>query len=168
MSLEDSPDSRLASPRLRLSWDNLVDGTPTIIAFAELCCAALAGGARPPGEASAGELSLAAKAILFAARQRGCIELKATKNAYDSAQRLLAVHVETGPERMLAFRSRQEPHFTLQMLEAFRELCASGLILHSHGREFSLTHPAMQLAAAVAPPEVATLLAQALELDFEN
>lgn len=163
MSSEEALPERSPGSRLRLTWADLVEGTPTVIALAELCSAALARGTPPQGE-----LSLAAKAILFAARQRGCVELKATKNAYDSAQRLLAVHVETSPERMLVLRSRLEPHFTLQMLEAFRELCAAGLILHSHGREFTLTHSAMQLGAGVAPDEVADLLAQGVELDFES
>jgi hypothetical protein len=148
---------------LNFSWDDLQQGAPTIVGFAALCSRALANDAGPPRE-----LSQAAKAILFAARARATIELKASKNAYDSSQRLLAVHVELAPARLLAFRSRGTPHFTLEMLEGFRELCAAGLVLHHLGSDFAVTHEGLRLAASIEPAEVAALLEAAAEEDFDS
>jgi hypothetical protein len=146
-----------------LTWEDLAVGAPTIIGFAGLCSRALAADPAAPAD-----LSLAAKAILYAARERGAIEIKAVKNAYDSSQRLLAVHVELGPERFLVFRSRIAPQFTIEALEGFRQLCATGLVMHHLGPDFALTHGGMQLAAALAPEEVQPLLAQTVEIDFED
>ncbi|HTN74940.1 MAG TPA: hypothetical protein VL096_06825 [Pirellulaceae bacterium] len=146
-----------------LTWEDLTIGAPTIIGFAGLCSRALAAGVVAPAE-----LSLAAETLLYAARQRGSFEIKAIKNAYDSAQRLLAVHVEQAPERVLAFRSRLSPQFTIQMLEGFRELCASGLVIHHLGHDFSLTHSGLQRAADIEAERIQALLAQAVELEFDE
>ena len=146
-----------------LSWEDLTTGAPTIIGFAGLCSHALASGLSPPET-----ISLAAQAILFAAQDRGSLEIKAVKNAYDSSQRLLAVHVELAPERILAFRSRLRPQFTIEMLDGFRELCAAGLVMHHLGHDFSLTHAGFQRASAITRPTVAALLAEATELEFDD
>lgn len=145
------------------AWNDVVEGAPSIVGFAALASGALARGATLEGE-----LSLAAQAILFAAQRRGSIEIKAVKNAYDSSQRLLAVHVELSPERSLAFRSRTSPRFTIAMLDGFRQLCAAGLVMHHLGHDFSLTQAGFVQAAAVAEGSVAELLAQAVELDFQD
>lgn len=157
------PDRFFHDTPAALTWNDLTVGAPTIIGLAALCSRALAGSLSPPVE-----LSPAARAILFAARARCNIEIKAVKNAYDSSQRLLAVHVELAPERILAFRSRTAPQFTLQMLDGFRELCAAGLTLHHLGHDFSLTHAGVQIAGAISQEEVQPLLDQAVELEFED
>jgi hypothetical protein len=113
-------------------------------------------------------LSLAAQAILFAARERGSLEIKGVKNAYDSAERMLAVHVDLSPERLLAFRSRRDPQLTLASLDGFRELCAAGLVRHHQGREFSLSHSGMILANQLNEADLRLILDQAIELDFEG
>lgn len=156
MSIDDSSSPPLA-------WGDLAAGTPSIIGLAALCARALATGATAPPL-----LSREAQAILHAARERCTIEIKAAKNAYDSSQRLLAVHVELGPERLLAFRSRQNPKFTLAILGGFAELCAAGLVMHHLGHEFSLTRAGIAAAADVRPELVADLLANAVEIDFET
>ena len=145
-----------------LTWSDVAAGAPSIMGFA-----ALAGRAIATGATLQGELSPHALAILFAAKGRGSIEIKAIKNAYDSSQRLLAVHVELGPERMLAFRSRSSPQFTIAALDGFRQLCAAGLVMHHLAHDFSLTQAGLATAATVDSSAVTALLTQAVELDFE-
>jgi hypothetical protein len=146
-----------------LTWNDVVNGAPSIIGFAALC-----GRAITAPTALEGELAPTAKAILYAARERASIEIKATRNAYDSSQRMLSVHVETAPERWLAFRSKLDPRFTLAALDGFRQLCAAGLVMHHHGYDFSLTHLGMRAAAAIERNEVESLLGQAAEIDFSD
>lgn len=144
------------------NWGDVTAGAPSIMGFAALASRAIACNATLQSE-----LSPHASAILYAAKERGSIEIKAVKNAYDSSQRMLAVHVELGPERLLAFRSRTQPQFTIAMLDGFRQLCAAGLVMHHLAHDFSLTHPGMQLASGIDQASVAHLLEQAVELDFE-
>ncbi len=146
-----------------LTWSDVAAGAPSIMGFA-----ALAGRAIASGATLQGDLAPHALAILHAARDRGSIEIKAIKNAYDSSQRLLAVHVELAPERLLAFRSRTSPQFTIAALDGFRQLCATGLVMHHLGHDFSLTLAGMQVASSVEQAAVAAILAQAVELDFED
>jgi hypothetical protein len=150
-------------PAPLLTWGDVVSGAPSIIGFAALAGRAIATNARLEGG-----LSLAAQAILLTARDRGSLEIKASKNAYDSAQRLLAVYVELAPERFLAFRSSTRPHYTIEMLDGFRQLCAAGMVMHHLGHDFSLTHAGMLAAAAVEREAVVGLLAEAVELDFDE
>lgn len=150
-------------PAPLLTWADVASGAPSIIGFAALASRAIANNGPPPVA-----LSLEAQALLFAARERGSLEIKAVKNAYDSSQRLLAVHVELGPERSLAFRSRTSPQFTISMLDGFRQLCAAGLVMHHLAHDFSLTQAGLRAAADVSAEAVAPLLAQAVELDFAD
>src|SRR5687768_16478616 len=122
-------------------WQELGMGAPTIIALANLCGRSLI---QPPERDV--ELGAEAKAILVAARQRGVLELKGINTAFESFDRLLAVHVETEPERGIVFRSRTNPEFTIRCLEAFRQPCAAGLILHHLYRDFSLSQRGYELA----------------------
>jgi hypothetical protein len=143
-----------------LTWNDVVRGAPSIIGFAALCGRAIAAPERDV------ELTPVALAILYAARDRASIEIKATRNAYNSAERLLAVHVETAPEQWLAFRSRLDPRFTLAALDGFRQLCRAGLVMHHHGPDFSLTHAGLAMAATIDKSAVESLLAMAVEIDF--
>jgi hypothetical protein len=130
--------------------------------------AALASRAIATAAAPSGDISLEAQALLFAARKRGSLEIKAAKHAYDSSERMLAVYVELTPERFLAFRSRTNPEYTIAMLDGFRQLCGSGMVMHHLGHDFSLTLAGMKAAKQVAEPSVASLLAQAIDLDFDD
>jgi hypothetical protein len=142
-----------------LTWNDVVLGAPSIIGFAALCGRAIA--APCPVE-----LTPIAKAIVYAARDRASLEIKATRNAYNSSQRMLAVHVETAPERWLVFRSRLDPKFTLSALDGFRQLCAAGLVMHHHGHDFSLTHQGLMAGTVIENSEVEGLLAQTVEIDL--
>lgn len=142
-----------------ISWNDLGEGAPTVIALAGLCGRAIING--PQIDAS---LSLEAKALLFAARNRGVFEIKGTFNAFDSIERFLAVHVEVEPERSVVFRSKQEPQITVRFLDGFRQLCTAGLVMHHLFREFSLTRAGFELATTISPKEVESLLALGVEV----
>ncbi|GIW57027.1 MAG: hypothetical protein KatS3mg110_3092 [Pirellulaceae bacterium] len=134
----------------------LASGMITIWALAQLAARALAGLVPPPEE-----LSCEAKAILFAARQRGMLEIKGSNAAFERSERLLAVHVEQDEELAICFRSRRNPRFTIRCLEGFRQLCAAGLVMHHFSSEFSLTEAGFREAARVGQEEVQAILDEA-------
>jgi hypothetical protein len=109
------------------------------------------------------QLSREAKSLLYAARNRGVMEVKGSNRAFDAPGRMLAVYVEVDPERTLIFRSRENPAFTIRCLAGFRELCAAGLVMHHINTEFSLTREGLEAAQTVAESEVRDLLALATE-----
>lgn len=142
-----------------VSWNDLGEGAPTVIALAVLCGRAIVNG--PQDDPT---LSLEAQALLLAARKRGVFEIKGTFNAFDSIERFLAVHVEVEPEQYIVFRSKQDPQITVRFLDAFRELCAAGLVMHHLFREFSLTRAGFELAATIASDDVESLVALGVEV----
>ena len=144
------------------TWQELGEGAPTLAGYARLCSLALAGQAQPDLP-----LSLEAKAILYAAREHGVIELKGANRAFDAPARLLAVHVETGPQQTTIFRSRDKPEVTIRFLAGFRELCQAGLAMHHIYGDFSLTREGFERARSVEHAEVAELLKDALEMGWE-
>ncbi len=143
-----------------LSWDDLGAGAPTIIAFARLCSNALAADA--PAEV---ELSEEARAILFAAKVRGVIEIKGSNNAFDSVDRFLSVCVELDADTVMLFKNKADPQFTIRMLDGFRQLCAAGYVMHHLFREFSLTRLGFSVAKTIERESVESILAIASELD---
>ena len=128
--------------------EELLSGLPTIGAFARLCANVLA---QPRGEVGAvtPDLSGEAEAILWAARQRGILEIKGTNQEVESPKRLLAIYVEVDPDCFLVFRNRQDPQVTLRFLDGFRQLCEAGFIMHQMGSEFSLTRSGFEQAAGL-------------------
>jgi hypothetical protein len=143
-------------PSLEPSWELLQYGVPTVIGFARLCSAAIA---RTDGHnATAKSLSAEAWTIAFAARDRGSIELRGNKNAFEAADRFLAVCVAIDDDRRLVFKNKAQPRQTLAFLEGFRQLCASGLVIHHLLFDFSLTTAGFQLADQVELPQVQGLL----------
>jgi hypothetical protein len=134
-------------------WEELGEGAPTLIAFARLCSDALARNQRAP----AGTLSEEARAIMYVARHRGAIEIKGTNHAFDSSERFLSVCVELDAERQFFMKRRDDPELTVRFLDGFRELCASGLVVHHLFREFSLSRAGFELARAISPEDVPVL-----------
>jgi hypothetical protein len=106
------------------------------------------------------KLSPEARCILFAARDRGVVEVKGANRAFDAPGRMLAIYVEIDADHTLIFRSRGNPSYTIQFLGGFRELCAAGLAMHHIYTEFSLTREGLELAKSVSRAEVAELLDQ--------
>ena len=111
-------------------WQDLGHGSPTIIGFANLCSRAMVsdpGASLPRFE----DLSDEAKTILVAAADRGTIDIRADKDSFDSAERFLAVCVEFELDRRLLFLQKEHPEQTLRFLEGFRQLCQTGLVMHT-------------------------------------
>ena len=143
-----------------LSWEDTGAGAPTIIGFARLCSNALAS-----GHVSTDGLSVEAIALLYAARERGVIEIKASNNAFDAIDRFLAVYVEIDPDTGFVFKRKDDPTRTIRFLDAFRELCAAGLVYHHLYREFSLTSDGFQFAAKIAREDIEDALSFASKLE---
>lgn len=150
-------------PRWAMTWQELGQGAPSLAGFALVCSQSLASGGDP-----AIVLSAEAKAILYTARNRGVIEVKGSNRAFDAPARMLAVYVETDPERTLIFRSRENPGYTIRFLAGFRELCAAGLVMHHIYQEFSLTRPGLDLAQSVSQAEVESLIQLATSLGIDE
>jgi hypothetical protein len=167
------------------SWEALGNGAPVLVALAQLCSdtwvrqgqvrgspaqrpAGSDSEAAEPVEVLRQELSGEAQAILFAARHRGVIELKAVNTAFDAAARLLAVYVEESEERTIAFRDSQRPEVTVLFLDGFRELCATGLVLHHIYRDFSLSPLGFEVARTIAASQVQKWLDMATEFGLHD
>ncbi len=143
-----------ADDPLTVSWNEMGAGAPTLIALAQLCSRAMAFG-RAPTE----ELTPEAKAILYAARQRGILEVKGSNTAYESPSRLLTVFVETEANSQIRFRDPHDPKQNIRFLDGFRLLCANGYVMHHLYHEFSLTTAGFDRAHQLAPDGLESLLA---------
>lgn len=151
------------------SWEALGNGAPVLVALAQLCSERWVRNKDNRAEAiKASDLSLESQAILFTARNRGIIEIRAVNSAFDAAARLLAVYVEVDEERTVAFRDPADPSVTIQFLEGFRELCDGGLVLHHIYRDFSLSSSALEIADQVEEQAVERLLQKATEFGLHD
>jgi hypothetical protein len=137
-------------------WDLLQHGIPTIIGFARLCGAAISRLEFP--NATIATLSPEAQAIAFVAKDLGVIELRGNRNAFEPADRFLAVSVPINDDRRLLFKSKSQPRQSLAFLEGFRQLCASGLVIHHLLFDFSLTTPGFALADQIDPKPLQPLI----------
>ena len=147
-----------AEQKLGLTWEDLGAGAPTIIALARLASQAIA------TESDLSDLSGEAKALLYAARDRGVIAVKGANDAFDSVDRFLSVHVELDADSVLAFKNKSEPEMTIRFLDGLRELCAGGLVIHHLYREFSLSRFGFETARTLSQDEVAEQLEKGVEL----
>lgn len=141
-----------------LKWDDLSDGAATILGLARICSRAIS--QLDPPEM---ELSLESKAILFAAKSRGVIEILGKKNAFDSVDRFVSVHVEYEPDHFLAFKQKEDPEQTIRFVEGFRRLCFGGYVMHQMLREFSLTIKGFEFARTLSEEELKPKLGFAVE-----
>lgn len=142
-----------------------------LVALAQLCNdrwvnQGTARGASKPVDL--GQLSGEARAILYSARNRGTIEIKAVNSAFDAAARLLAVYVELTDESTIAFRDSANPEVTVRFLAGFRELCALGLVLHHIYRDFSLAPAAIELGRQIDKSSVQVWLDKATEFGLHD
>ena len=144
-------------PKWAVAWSELGHGAPTIAGLAQVASRAMATG----GDKNV-PLSPEARCLLFAARERGVIEVKGANRAFDATGRMLAVYVESDADHTLIFRSRENPAVTIRFLAGFRELCVAGLAMHHIYTEFSLTREGLELAGTIGQEEVAPLLGQAV------
>lgn len=148
------------------SWEALGQGAPMLVALAQLCAERWVLHRSP--ETPPQPLSSEAQAILYAARERGIIEVRAVNSAFDTAARLLAVYVELSHERTIAFRDPQQPEVTVRFLEGFRELCQRGLVMHHIYRDFSLSPQGWELARHIPLSDVQAMLDQATEFGLHD
>lgn len=118
-------------------WQELEVGAATISAFAELCRRSII--TPPESVIECDQLSDEAKTILVCGGQRGVVDIRASKDDYDSVERFLAVCVETEPDSRVLFLNREDPIQTVAFLDGFGELCRSGLVVHHLGRDFSFS-----------------------------
>ncbi len=139
----------------------LSGGIPTIAGFAMLCGRFIAGQVQPPKE-----ISDEAKAILAVAAERGMLEIRVSREAFDSLERLTAVCVEVDEDRRLLFKQKSNPKQTLRFLEGFRELCQSGCVMHHSHVDFSLTVAGFELAESLDRNEFQSLIDFAQEVEF--
>lgn len=138
------------------AWDDLTASVPTIVAMAQLCANRLV---EPPDTIP--ELGDQAKAILASAQDQGVIEIKGNNSEFESSKRMIAVYVEIDSNSQLMFRGKT-PEITVQFLDAFRELCSAGIIIHHVGGEFSLNTNGYELARGINRDTVNEILDQAV------
>ena len=139
---------------------DLDDGLPTIHAFARLCGRSISMDVEPVES-----LGKAAQALLASSKRKGSFEIRGNNNAFASPERLLAVSIQVEEDRYLVFRDKSNPRTTVYFLDAFRELCQSGLILHHTQRDFSLSHNGFQLADQLDPADYSSLIDFASEVE---
>ena len=137
----------------------MTDGLPTIAAFARLCGRAIA------GEVESTEPSQEALALVAAAKGAGMFDIPGDKDAFESADRFLAICVEVNAEKRLLFRDKTNPRQTMIFLDAFRQLCQSGFVVHHMLRDFSLSKTGFDLADTLDPKDFQELIEFALELE---
>ncbi len=139
------------------AWRFLGEGGPTVRALAELAARQWIA-ERLPVDQIAPRLSLEAKTLLSLAGPRGTLELKATNVEFDSAERMLTVHVERSAHEQIRFRRAGDVRLAIRFLEAFRELCEFGLVVHQLNHEFALSRRGFELAACIDHDEVAAVV----------
>jgi hypothetical protein len=149
---------------LASSWEALGNGAPVIVALAQLSAEAVV----HHSAVSLEQLTPEARAILFAARNRGVVEIKGSHLAFEAPARLLAVYVEVDETQTLTFRDSEKPEVTVRFLEGFRELCAAGLVMHHIHRDFSLTAKGFRLARELDRKEVQEWLDQGREFGLHD
>lgn len=142
-----------SAEQLATSWVDMGHGAPTIIALAQLCGRVLV-----HGPLYAEELSSEAKAILFTAACRGMLEIRGTNAAYESAARLLTVHIERDADARIQFRAPGNIEQNVRFLDGFRQLCAHGYVMHHLYHEFTLTPAGFALAKSIQLDEIEPLL----------
>lgn len=139
--------------------DDLANGIPAIAALANLCGKLLAREEDP--SVSLDDIPRHAQAILFSARSQGALSLRGDKNAFEPAERYLAVCVDLAEGERLEFRDVAHPETTLQFLDGFRKLCQTGLVMHHLLNEFSLTAAGFRIARDITESSVEELIAVA-------
>jgi len=143
------------------SWQDLGHGAPTIMAFATLCSRALV----DRSQCNPDDLSDEAKAILAVAADRGTMDIRASREPFDSSERLLAICVEFELDRRLLFLRKDDPEQTVRFLEGFGQLCESGCVLHHLQKDFSLSAAGFEIAKQLKRTDHEDLLKFAVEIE---
>ncbi len=150
--------------RVGFAWDDLLQSAPTVMAFAQICFQAMI----EPPDCELDSLSDEAKTLLWAAKDRGVMELKGDWEAFDSSERLLSVNVEVQDQVHWLFKRPGDPQQTMRFLEGFALLCRNHLVIHQWQREFCLTDRGFMLAAQVDDRSLAKLFEFPQRTDHGN
>lgn len=148
-----------------VGWQDLEFGAPTIIGFALLCSRALSSTESRPDASILNELSNEAKTILVLAANRGTIDVRASRESFDSAERFLAICVEYELDQRILFLQKSDPHQTIKFLEGFRELCLAGLIMHHLQKDFSLSAAGFEMAKTLKRENYESLIQFGVETE---
>ena len=152
-------------------WQDLSHGAATISALARLCSQSLVDSqaveTSESPELDVATLPVEARTLLKLAQQRGTFEIRAKKDGFDSAERLLAVAVEVEPEQWRLLLDKSTPRQTVRFLEAFAMLCGLGLVIHHVQAEFSFSSLGFEKAAELdqQDAEVEKLMGYGVEVD---
>ena len=152
-------------------WQDLSHGAATISALARLCSQSLVDSqtieSSESSELDVTTLPVEARALLKLAQRRGTFEIRAKKDGFDSAERLLAVAVEVKPEQWRLLLDKSTPRQTVRLLEAFAMLCGLGLVIHHVQAEFSFSSSGFERAAEIdgRDAEVEKLMEYGVEVD---
>lgn len=166
MAIQPKLESALSfHGELAASWEALGSGGPTLAALAAVCARAIID---PPDVDALKPLGREAQAILYAARDRGVIEVRGVRTAFEAPGRLLAVYVEIDETRTIAFRSQTHPEVTVRFLDAFCELCRAGMIVHHLQRDFTLSKTGFERSRTITEQDVAEKLAEATEFGLHE
>lgn len=140
--------------------EQLNSGLPTLWRLAVLCSNAIGneGKAETSSEsmiakASQG-LSQESKTMLYLAKNRGAFDIKVDRNAFDSADRMLTVHIETDDNIWQPCKVPNMRKKNIAYLESFFAMCRSGLILHHVSSEFSLSSLGFQVSEQIESESV--------------
>ncbi|MFK7766122.1 MAG: hypothetical protein AB8B55_02685 [Mariniblastus sp.] len=150
-----------------IGWEDLEKGAPTILAFAALCSRSISNddSTEPDLEQLASQLTDESKALLVAAQSRGTMDIRASRESFDSADRFLAICVEYELDQRLLFLQKDNPEQTVRFLEGFRRLCKFGLVIHHLQKDFSLSVSGYALAKTLTRDDYSELLGFAVEID---
>ena len=134
-------------PQQGITWQDLGNGVPTIIAMAHLSSITLA--QRDLPAVNIDDLSDEAKTILVGAQKSGSMCIRGDKNAFEPAERFLAVCVDLDEGRRIEFRCLQDPEQNVKFMDGLRQLCSAGLVMHQLMNDFSLTASGFELAKSL-------------------
>ena len=113
-----------------------------IVSLVALCQAALAGGSKVIEQYKKTKLSEAEKELLIAAAKKGEFQLL-------SVDQIPGTWVRAGGKDFLNTKT-SDPAFAAKYLEAFRNLCERGYIVHEGGHLFMLTGSGFKKARELA------------------
>jgi hypothetical protein len=147
-------------------WEELGHGAPTIAGFAKLCSHAMQHPDSRTNDQLLFELPHESKLILHLARERGTFEIRSNRDGFDSAERFLAVCVETTIDHWRLLLDKTHPEQTVRCLEGFRQLCLTGLIMHHLQREFSLSARGFEIARGVTAATAGNLIEFGMRLEI--
>ena len=151
-----------------IGWEDLEKGAPTILGFAALCSRAITmcdDTVEPNFEKLNDALSDEAKTILVAAANRGTMDIRGSRESFDSTERFLAVCVEYELDQRLLFMQKENPEQTVRFLDGFRQLCQAGLLIHHLQKDFSLSSIGYTFARTLERDVYSDLLGFAVEIE---